>query len=154
MHDKKYNIYRNAGAERPLETTMKQISWKTFLQINWTSILSENAFIDLRLGSMDAMSPRPPSDYTEEGVWTIRETKTVGPGTKYPDAPYMRGYHRSYYSYRKYDTARLMSNGFVNFYLDDFLGGSQKWLLQRNLLISHLRIPASLRRCKGFLCRD
>jgi len=120
MHDVKNNIYREAGAERPVETTMKQISWKNFLQVHWTSILSANAFIDLRLGSMWAMSPRPPSDYAED-AWCIRETRTVP-----DDALYSRGYHRSYYSYRKYDTNRRLINGFLNLYLDDFLGGSHE----------------------------
>lgn len=120
MYDVKYNILRDAGAERPIETTTKQISDKSSLQIHWTSILSSSAFIDLRLGSMRAHSPRAHSDYAED-AWCIQETRTVA-----DDALYSRGYHRSYYDYRDIYVDRRAINGFLNLYLDDFLGGSHE----------------------------
>lgn len=127
IYDLKDKPVRGAGLYYPPEAAFEQYSNKNMFQFHWTSILSDNAFLDLRFGTMFMNFPLAPTDQANPDVWPIREYKTVGPGTAYPDAPYLRGYHRSSYYYRLYDRNRLQWTGFFDYYMDDFLGGSHEW---------------------------
>jgi hypothetical protein len=127
IYDLKDKPYRDAGITRFPYSAYKQHSDKNIFQFHWTSILSDSAFLDLRFGTMYMNFPLAPTDKAETDVWPIREYRTVGPGTDYPDAEFMYGYHKSYYHYYAYDRNRHQWTGFLDYYIDDFLGGSHEW---------------------------
>lgn len=127
IYDLKDKPVRNAGRYTPPESAWKQFSNKNIFQLHWTSLLSDSAFLDLRVGSMDMNFPLQPTEQADSSTWPVYEYRTVGPGTKYPDAPYMRGYHNSYYRYMMYLRNRYQASGFLDYYVDDFLGGSHEW---------------------------
>jgi len=112
---------RYASYYRPPETTKKEDLRTPVYQLSLTSIFSDNVFMDLRIGASLMDWPEGPSEEAILDRWPIREYRTTG-----PDAPYSYGYHNNYYYYSEDQRDRYQAAGFLDVFIDDFLGGSHE----------------------------
>jgi hypothetical protein len=126
IYDQRYKPYSGAGMYTPPDAALKINQLQNAYQGHATAILSDNAFLDFRLGYVNMSVPNSPTDKAILEHWPVRELRDVGPGTDYPNAPYARGYHYSARRYRDDNRDRIQVNGFLDYYKDDFLWGSHE----------------------------